>query len=257
MPSSSGEGRAHTGRVTLACAPVEQVLADAGWRAGQGAGPAPHWLSADEVRRLGGLTAPQRAQAFVAGRWLLRQACARHSGRSAGDWSADAPPDGPPVLRCRGRAPVPPLHLSLSHSGRLVACAVADAPVGLDIEDRSLTRDVARLAPRVLDAEEQAWLAAQPDARAAFLSLWTLKEAAIKRQGSRLGLRRLPRIACRPGVADGAGACPAWVWQTPQAVLALAGEVGEVGETAAWQQVGLDGDGRAQPPQRWSVGFDG
>jgi phosphopantetheinyl transferase len=245
-----------TGAVTLAWAATEAVLDQAGWCEGEAL---PTWLSGSERQRAGTLAAAARLQAFIAGRWLLRQVAACHAATAPGAWEGTAAEAEPPrLLRTDGRA-ADALHASLSHSGRWVAAAVADGPVGVDVEDRALVRPVARLAGRVLHPREQAWLAAQRDPAAAFLWLWTLKEAAIKGQGSRLGLHRLPRILCRPldGPAGLAASHPAedWsaqLWPGDELVLSLATPaVGEPGSAPAWL-----GTAPADTAQPWIVHLD-
>jgi 4'-phosphopantetheinyl transferase len=94
-------------------------------------------------------------------------------------------PHGKPALRGGD------VEFSVTHSGDLVAVAVAAAPVGVDVEqleDRPRGDPVA-LARVVLAEPEQAALAAlAPAARArAFLVAWTRKEAVTKARGD--GLR--------------------------------------------------------------------
>jgi 4'-phosphopantetheinyl transferase len=98
-------------------------------------------------------------------------------------------PHGKPAVR--GGGP----ELSVSHSGDLVAVALATAPVGVDVEQldgraRELgDGDPAALGRIVLAEEERAALAAiEPEGRArAFLVAWTRKEAVTKARGD--GLR--------------------------------------------------------------------
>ena len=75
--------------------------------------------------------------------------------------------------------------VSLSHGGAL-AVAVSGAPVGVDIESLSGDSDTARLAERFFsDAERAEYYAAPEDERrAAFLRIWTAKEAIFKSQRS-------------------------------------------------------------------------
>ncbi len=78
------------------------------------------------------------------------------------------------------------LEFSLSHSGDLVAAAVSDAPVGVDVESlaafaaRGWDGDrVMRIARRVCAPEELRGLKGGED----FLRLWTKKESIFKRVG--------------------------------------------------------------------------
>lgn len=239
--------------LTLCGATVAQALARAGWQPGE---PLPTWLSAAEQARALAIKSPDRLAAFLAGRWLLRKAAARHTGIAPG-WQATAGEGGPPRLHHPGGAE---LHAGLSHSGRFVAAVVGQHPAGIDIEDRRVSRDRdwPRLAPRMLHPVEQAWLAQQPDAAAACLTLWTLKEAAIKLRGQALGLRRLPCIVCQPGPAQvhKPTAIPATVWSTPDWVLSLATDAGQPPQALALHGLvpAIDPPAAAQP---WTVRHEG
>jgi 4'-phosphopantetheinyl transferase len=76
------------------------------------------------------------------------------------------------------------VHLNLSHSGDLLAAAVAYHPVGVDIEHRR-PRAVATQAARVFCPGEARALDAEEEVGrlALFYKLWTLKEAACKAAG--------------------------------------------------------------------------
>ena len=95
-----------------------------------------------------------------------------------------------------------PLDFNWSHSGAhaLIAVARGIAP-GIDLEQRRPRPRALPLARRFFDSEETAALAALPeDARAAaFLELWTAKEALLKAHGHGIsfGLKRL-RILSTP-----------------------------------------------------------
>ena len=87
----------------------------------------------------------------------------------------------------------PSLAFNVSHTKRLIALAVALRPVGIDIEDR-IPDELDSVADLVMSAEERRAFVRIPDAegrRAAFLRLWTRKEAALKALGT--GLIREPR----------------------------------------------------------------
>lgn len=70
---------------------------------------------------------------------------------------------------------------NISHSGNLVAVAVADMPVGVDVEtQRSVKR---RVMDKVLSEKEQQYLLQAGDCERAFLQFWTLKECYGKALG--------------------------------------------------------------------------
>ena len=76
---------------------------------------------------------------------------------------------------------------SVSHARTIAAVAVSDRPVGVDAETlRPVRRGVAQ---RSMNAEELAWIAAQPVENEALLTLWTCKEAFVKRSGQGLQFR--------------------------------------------------------------------
>lgn len=124
------------------------------------------------IRRLA--RAEDRRLSLGAG--LLLAYALRQAG--AEDLTLSYSPQGKPCLaRQQG------VHFSLSHSGAAAVCAVADRPVGVDVERLRAVNGA--LAGRVLTAEEQAWLAAQSDP-AAFWTLWTRKESYLKLTGEGL-----------------------------------------------------------------------
>lgn len=83
----------------------------------------------------------------------------------------------------------PEWHISLSHSPKHVAAAVCTHPVGIDIEHCQREAPWLRLARRYCSADEQQWIANQPDPRQAFLQTWTAKEAYVKASGTGLRLK--------------------------------------------------------------------
>lgn len=183
--------------------------------------PPAGWLSPAELVRFAALSAgPRRAQ-FVAGRWLARQALARAMGGGWGDWTLSAGGEGPPLAS----GPYP-AWISLSHSADRVACAVAAAPVGLDLEAIRPRRGLAALAEATSSAAERAALpdlvraeADEPARLLAFLHAWTLKEAWLKRNGGNLFAAMLGREATLRAVS--AAQADACTWVAHGAVFAL------------------------------------
>ena len=88
-----------------------------------------------------------------------------------------------------------PIHFSLSHSGEIAACALCDAPVGIDVEtERPLKEPLLR---RCFSEEEQRRILSSEYPAASFTSLWTQKESYLKATGE--GLRSLGKIdLCAP-----------------------------------------------------------
>lgn len=80
-------------------------------------------------------------------------------------------------------------HVSLSHTDGLVACAVADVPVGVDVERAAQRRDVLAIARDWMHESERRTLAALPDELRVrrFLLHFTLREAFVKATGVGLG----------------------------------------------------------------------
>ena len=68
----------------------------------------------------------------------------------------------------------PEIFLNISHSGKYVACAVSDRPVGIDIEGGR--KASISLAERFFDKSEADWIKEQ-DTDERFFRIWTLKEA--------------------------------------------------------------------------------
>lgn len=146
-------------------------------------------LAADEYARWSGFASTRRRRQFLAGRRVLRQMLAVRA--DAGQALVAVEPDG--ALRV---ATPPGLWVSISHSDEWVAAALADRPVGVDIEVPRPGRDLARLAE---------FIGAPSDREADVYTTWTLKEAALKRRGLGLDLGRMRAIGVQPddpGTAD-------------------------------------------------------
>jgi len=78
----------------------------------------------------------------------------------------------------------PELHFSISHSGRLAACAMGRREMGLDIQQPTKKRD--EVVRRVCSEAEQEFLQAQGESAfpTAFARLWALKESWFKATGT-------------------------------------------------------------------------
>lgn len=102
-------------------------------------------------------------------------------------------PYGKPYLR-----DYPNVHFNISHSGQYVVCAVADRPVGIDVQVIGVYRP--DVAARVCCPEELARLGANDDPATEFTKLWTRKEAHLKMLGRGItgGMKKVPIGDARP-----------------------------------------------------------
>jgi 4'-phosphopantetheinyl transferase len=207
------------------------------WLAGdddESAGRALPLLDDDERERLDRFVSRSAARQFAVAHGLARQALAAAGGGRPADWRLGATGHGQPVAA--GLPGAPDLSVSLSHTGGLVAVAVATGTdVGVDVERHDTDLAVQDLV-RFLAPDEAAAVAADPDAAVAFVRRWSLKEAYAKARG--LGMS-LPfesftvtpgpagRLPPRPAaVADGAAAGDGWrLWELdpgPDHAMAIA-----------------------------------
>jgi 4'-phosphopantetheinyl transferase len=80
-------------------------------------------------------------------------------------------------------------HANLSHSSDLAAVAVADRPVGVDVQALTFATDPEAMSRRYYPASEAHYVAAArtaPGRLGRFVRLWTRKEACVKVAGGRL-----------------------------------------------------------------------
>ena len=100
-------------------------------------------------------------------------------------------------------------HFNLSHSGGMVLCAAADAPVGCDIERVSDAHF--EIMKRVFSPREREYVLEPQDAAGRnrrFFRLWTMKESYLKMTGEGLSLspRNIEIIPATNTVLRGASA---------------------------------------------------
>ncbi|WP_150467577.1 4'-phosphopantetheinyl transferase family protein [Francisella sp. SYW-9] len=80
------------------------------------------------------------------------------------------------------------IHFNISHTGSKVIIAISNEPVGVDVEQISGSRKVLRIAERYFKKDEFLALKKSNDLYRDFYTLWTLKEAQVKR--SSLGIAK-------------------------------------------------------------------
>jgi phosphopantetheinyl transferase len=126
---------------------------------------------------------PLRRRQFLAGRSLLRAQLQQATGVPREAWRIAADGQGRPQAFVPGGPPGP--DVSLSHSGELVAAALAmRGRIGVDVEMARAGRAAEALARAVLSTSEQAVV--EVSGERAFLRFWTLREA-IGKAGVALG----------------------------------------------------------------------
>lgn len=202
---------ASPGRVVVAALAPTVVAAEA-----TGSG----WLTPAESVRLAAMGSAHRRRQFLAGHWLARVVAGGVLGIEVDGCTLVRADDGSPRLQVDGRDS--DWHVSLSHSGDWIACALAPAPVGVDLEMPRRRRDLLALAQFAFSPDECRRLAAlsEPDRGDEFHRLWSLKEARGKRLGEGLLPRRSRRVTAMP---CGAGAADAASWPIGDGTLSVAG----------------------------------
>lgn len=170
-------------------------------------------LSPEEALRAGSFGSPAARLRFLAGRWLARTMLGRLLDLPAAAIPISVAPGGRPTLAHGG-----PWYFSIAHSGDLAVCAVADLPVGVDLERVTADRDplgIARACFQPAEIEDVAaeFSRAGPMAAAVrFAAYWTLKEAHLKRRGGSVwDMRQAPVFPLgTAAAADATAEATAW-----------------------------------------------
>lgn len=196
----------------------EQLLAQEG-----------HVLTEAEKAQLENKRLPKGKHMYAFTRIALRHILSRYETQVApGQWQFTRQSAGKPVISW----PQSSLHFNLTHADDLLVIVVCDhAEVGVDVEACDRKVDVLALSERYYQPQEIQMLRNASDEAGRthlFLTLWTLKEAAVKATGK--GLSRALRdfsfslqepgridveLGCEAG-ADAEDACPGFwtfAWQ--------------------------------------------
>ena len=84
------------------------------------------------------------------------------------------------------------IHFSISHCKEAIAVAVADRPVGIDVETLRMPSEA--LAEKVMDKGEKLRFDISDTPEDLFTALWTAKEAVMKCRGTGIVMEELPEI---------------------------------------------------------------
>lgn len=156
--------------------PFEQLLAREG-----------HVMIESERAQLTSKRLPKGRHMYAFTRIALRHVLSRYETHVApGQWRFARQGAGKPAIA----APDSTLYFNLTHADDMLVIAVCDhAEVGVDVEDSKREVDVMALSRRYYQPNEVRRLERETDPerqRSHFLTLWTLKEAAVKATGKGL-----------------------------------------------------------------------
>jgi 4'-phosphopantetheinyl transferase len=118
----------------------------------------------------------------IVGRAVLRHLLSRHSGVDPKEFRFELRENGKPFL------PQSDIQFNVSHSGDVIAIALAANEVGVDIEAKHPIPEIAAIAARFFSKDEAERVSAATDATDEFFRIWTMKEAIVKAEGQGLSL---------------------------------------------------------------------
>ncbi len=107
----------------------------------------------------------------------MRHALNTHFQKRNGTWEFTCRPDSPPIITNLPEN----THISLSHSNGLACFAIAQCPVGIDVESIGKKRDFQALAKLFMHSDELKLLSEnRENAPETFYRTWCAKEAHYK-----------------------------------------------------------------------------
>jgi len=90
----------------------------------------------------------------------------------------------------------PEIYFNLSHCKQAAVCAISDRPVGIDVESIREYKD--SLVHYTMNDEEIKEIESAKNPAAAFIRLWTMKEAALKLIGTGISDDLKTVLTCHP-----------------------------------------------------------
>jgi len=156
------------------------------WRAAldEDGWPSPEGLPAPDRVRFEAFLRRDVAQRWARSRWALRRVLAGYLAAEPAAIELESGEHGKPRLARAGG-----LEFNLSHSEGLALVAVAERPVGIDVELIRPERNLRAIAERVLPAKDVDVLNTAPESErpAVFYAAWARHEARLKCLGAGLG----------------------------------------------------------------------
>jgi len=148
------------------------------------------FLSGDELERAEEYMHKEAKHRFILGRAMLRIIFARYSGLRASEVIFSCTSNMKPYVQGTN------IQFNLSHSADLVLIALADTPVGVDVEIANNTFDFSCILPICFSVEEAGHI--KFHGRPSFYQCWTRKEALLKASG--IGLESyMQQLPCLDG----------------------------------------------------------
>ena len=147
------------------------------------------WLDSPEQERWKRFLYPAPRRRFALCRAALRAILCSQLKCSNEDLVIRATEYGKPFALLRSEPA--DISFNVSHSGGHGSLAFApEGRLGVDVEERTMPRDLEGLIDAVFSPDEQAEIAftSEPDKTRVFFRLWTIKEALIKALGAGLSL---------------------------------------------------------------------
>lgn len=156
------------------------------------------FLSSEECERADRIVSNSKMREFIAAHALLRFCFRATTGRL--DWPIRCNAFGKPEIFIPASSS--PLHISLTHTHGLVACALsARDAIGVDAEALNCNVDATSIANSFFARTECDMLASLPEDKIipTFFTLWTYKEAIVKAMGRGLSVPfRDFAVSCNP-----------------------------------------------------------
>lgn len=156
----------------------------------------PAVLSETERERAAAMRHAEKQMHYISARTALRLILARYTEQDPALLPIATSAQGKPFLDLDGA-----LQFNLSHAQGKALVAVAQVPVGIDLEFPRAIRQMDRLVADYFSPEEAQEMSqlSQAERDAAFLAAWTRKEACLKATGEGIGggLHRY-RVTLRP-----------------------------------------------------------
>jgi 4'-phosphopantetheinyl transferase len=145
-------------------------------------------LNEEERRRAARFRVEAARHRYVAARCLTRLLLARYTRQSPESLVFTLGARGKPRLESPRHHSG--FHFNSAHTGDIIAVGVAACELGIDVESLRPVPKHSRLAARFCSAPEQEQLASlrEEDRDAAFLTMWTCKEAYLKAVGSGIAM---------------------------------------------------------------------